>query len=69
MLKSQLPEAMANSWGKQWNNQKALKKNLGNKMFTGDFEKLWHVPGKLKGHMHVWVCACPKDVCILWKDL
>lgn len=44
MLKSQLPEAVDNSCGKQWDNP---KENLGNEMCVGDFKKLWLIPGNL----------------------
>lgn len=34
-------------------NQTSCKKKLGNEMSIGDFEKLCHIYGNLKGYTHV----------------
>lgn len=56
LVTSQLPEAMITT-GANKELRKVLKEKLGHELSTEGFEKLWHIPGNLKGHSHVQGCA------------
>lgn len=49
MSLSLLPKTIHIGWGKQYTNQKALKKNLGNKMSIELLKA--HIPGTLNGYI------------------